>query len=74
MWLAAKREQNGVVKSYLTLGTKDGGRNSRILKAPITVIGKRIKVQIRVCKVRLTLNPAKTFDVEDRVEEEELEG
>jgi hypothetical protein len=44
-------------------------------RCPITVIGERIQgAKSEFAKVRLTLHPAKTFEVEDRVEDkEELE-
>lgn len=73
IWLARQEGTNGVVKNYLTLW--DEGGNSRILKAPITVIGERIQgAKSEFAKVRLTLHPAKTFEVEARVEDkEELE-
>jgi hypothetical protein len=67
--LHAKKEQNGVVKNYLTLWDEGW------LKAPITVIGEHIQgAKSEFAKVRLTLNPAKAFEVEDCVEDkEELE-
>jgi hypothetical protein len=64
------------MKNYLALwdeGSPD--RNSRILTAPITVIGERSHgTKSEFAKVQLTLHPAKTFDVVDCVAEKgELE-
>jgi hypothetical protein len=63
--LHAKRELNGVVKNHLTLWDEGWqGRNSRILKAPITVIGEHIQgAKSEFARVRLTLHPAKTFNL-----------
>jgi hypothetical protein len=64
------------MKNYLTLwGDGLPGRNSRILEAPITVIGERIQgSKSEFAKVQLTARPAKTFEVEDSVAEKcELE-
>jgi hypothetical protein len=74
--MACTPRGNKTESNYLTLWDEGWqGRNSRILKAPITVIGERIQgAKSEFAKVRLTLNPAKTFEVEDRVEDkEELE-
>ena len=64
------------MKDYLTLW--DGGppnKNSRILAAPITVIGEHIHgPKSEFAKVRLTVRPADTFEVVDGVtEKDELE-
>jgi len=66
------------MKDYLSLWAEGlPNQHSRVLSAPITVLGKRIKQhgpKSEFAKVQLTVHPSDSFEVIDRIaERSELE-